>query len=573
MLETIKEISSSFFGANGENRQAFPEPPIGAETYAASATVNLLALALPLTVLQVYDRVLPNAAFETLALLIIILCCAVCIDAALKYLRSKVVNWSAASFTHKLSVDAFTSMLSTKPSRFSQTTSSEHLERYNSISGLGNHISAHSRIVIVDILFIPVFSAVILLIGGWIFASVVFLFAIFGYMALKSTRSINDLIAEREQLDSRKQDFIIEILGAIHTVKANAMEPLIMRRFERLQSSASLLTRRMILLNGYSQTYQAAYASLSTISIVAVGAVLAINGRLTLGALACCMLLSSQLLQPLLRSLSSWNETKLAKHRQTRVEALFETCPHQSKVSEPFFPKRFTPKSVRLKSVTIQRGEALPLFEDLSFDIKAGSFIAIKGVDGSGRSTLLRALRYDAPITKGEIIFGDGSLAKNSEAAVRASVRYVGQTPVIFRGSILDNITLFGETPVHVALSASKFVGLDEEIARMPLGYDTVLKSNVASDLPAPTAQRITLARALAMRPSVLILDEANTLLDFAGEQQFIRALEKLRGKTTIILSSHRPSMLRLADQVYEIKGLKLVATSVPDHFRQATAS
>lgn len=558
MYLALRNIAATFLREGKEDNQKLPEPPLGPATYAASAIINLLALALPLTVLQVYDRVLPNAAFETLTVLLLLLAGAILIDAILKYLRSKVVNWSAASFTHTLNIRGLAAMLASRPSAFSKTTSSEHLERLNSISGLGNHVSSQSRTVIVDILFIPVFSAVILLVGGWLFASVVILFGVFGYLALRGTQSLNELIDKREVLDARKQDFIIEVLQSIHTVKANAMEPLMMRRFESMQSSASMLTKQMIKLTGFTQTYQAAYASLSTVTIVSVGGYLALNGRLTLGALACCMLLSSQLLQPLMKSLTSWNEIKLAQHRRARVKDIFSECTDPVP-PKPHFPRRFKPKEVMLKDVTIQYEGAPPLFERLNLQIDAGSFVAIKGEDGSGRSTLLRAFLNDAPVTKGEIIFSDDFAGAKSKTLARRSVRYVGQKPVIFRGTILENLTLFGAVPTKVALSASKFMGLDDEIVRMPLGYDTMLKNNIATDIPAPIAQRLTLTRALAMRPSVLILDEANTLLDLAGEQHFIEALQKLRGKVTVIIASHRPSLIRLADQVYEVLDNSLI--------------
>jgi ABC-type multidrug transport system fused ATPase/permease subunit len=157
----------------------------------------------------------------------------------------------------------------------------------------------------------------------------------------------------------------------------------------------------------------------------------------------------------------------------------------------------------------------------------------------------------DTPVTEGEVLIGDDSNLSGS----RGSVRYVGQTPTLFRGTILDNLTLFGELPAKTALMASRIVGLNDEIVRMPQGYDTMLKSAAGRDIPAPTAQRLCIARAIAMRPSVLILDEANTLLDFAGEQRFIEALERLRGKITIIVATHRPSLIRMADQAYEVAG------------------
>ena len=563
-LTAIAELTFS----NRSDDTVASEPPLGVATYAASTVINLLALSLPLTILQVYDRVLPNAAFDTLTALIIALVIVIGIDALLKYLRATVVNWSAASFTHKLSIRAVATMLRSRPSEFSRTMASEHLERLNAITGLGGHIGGQSRVVAVDVFFIPIFAAVIILVGGLIFSVMLTLFVIFGYLALRRTQALNEAIADREEHEARKNDFVIEVLTAMQTVKASAMEPLMMRRFERLQSSASMITRRIINITGDAHTYTAVYASLSVIAIVGFGAVLVLNGRLSLGALACCMLLSSQLLQPLMRSLSSWNEIQMAKHRRRQVAKVFENEEIDDAPSPSGSQNRRPLKAV-LENVTVQYGDAPPLFERLNLDIQAGSFVVIKGVDGSGRSSMLRLFMNDTPVAAGRVIIGDEGNAKNSGGAIQ----YVGQTPTIFRGTILENLTLFGELPAKVAIAASRLIGLDDEIVRMPMGYDTMLKNSGGRDIPAPTAQRLCIARAIAMRPSILILDEANTLLDLAGEQRFIEALKKLRGRITIIATTHRPSLLKLADVAYEIEAGQLKRIDVASVEKRAAAS
>ncbi len=545
-----------------------PEPAVSTSTYIASAIVNLLALALPFTILQIYDRVLPNASFDTLTALVTLLVGVVVVDAILKYLRASLVNWSAASFTHKLSMKALSTMLAARPSQYSRTMASEHLERLTAVTGLGGHLGGQSRLVAVDILFIPVFAAVIVLVGGPIFFVVLGLFGMFGYLALRRTNSLNTAIAESETHEARKHDFIIEVLRTMQTVKSTAMEPLMMRRFERLQSSASMITQRIIRLTGEAQTYSVMYAALSVIAIVGVGAVLVLNGRLTLGALACCMLLSSQLLQPLMRSLASWNEIQLARHRRGRVSKIFEGASEAAPVAVEYH-ERFQPRQVVLKNVTVQYAGAEPLFENLDLEIPKGALVAIKGADGSGRSSLLRLLMDDTPVARGVVQVGD---SKDMSVA-RSAVRYVGQTPTIFRGTILENLTLFGELPTNAALSASRIVGLDDEVVRMPLGYDTMLKSSAGRDIPAPTAQRLTIARALATMPSVIILDEANTHLDLAGEQRFVEALRHLRGKITIILATHRPSLIKMADDAYEISDRQVKRIDRNAHDARAVAS
>ncbi len=553
MLRDVLNIIAELTRNEASDNTVMSEPPLSATIYVASAIVNVLALALPFTILQIYDRVLPNASFDTLTALVSVLVGVVAVDAVLKYFRASLVNWSAASFTHKLSMKALATMLTTRPAQYSRTMASEHLERLTAVTGLGAHLGGQSRLVAVDILFIPIFAAVIVLVGGPIFFIVLALFAVFGYLALRRTHALNAAIAEQETHEARKHDFIIEILRTMQTVKSTAMEPLMMRRFERLQSSASMITRRIIKLTGEAQTYSAMYAALSVIAIVGAGAVLVLNGRLTLGALACCMLLSSQLLQPLMRSLASWNEIQLAKHRRTRVAKIFEDSDDEPETSFEYHG-RFQPKKVVIQNVTVQYGDARPLFEDLNLEISEGSLVAIKGADGSGRSSLLRLLMADTPIAKGSVLIGDAADATST----RGAVRYVGQTPAIFRGTILENLTLFGELPTKAALAASRIIGLDDEVVRMPLGYDTMLKSSAGRDIPAPTAQRLTIARALATIPSVLILDEANTHLDLAGEQRFVEALRHLRGKITILVATHRPSLIKMADDAYEISAREL---------------
>ncbi len=547
-------------------RSDLDEPLPGAMVYTGSIVINLFALALPLTVLQIYDRVLPNASFDTLAVLIATLTVVVIIDGILKYCRSYLINWAAASFTHNLSVKALSVMMKTPPSRHAAISASEHLDRLNSITGLGGYLGGQSRVVLIDILFIPLFAGIIILLGGPLFLVPLFLFGFFGYHAMKRTRLLRETIEEREKSDSRKYDFVIETLQSMQTVKSLAMEPLMMRRFERLQSAESVVVRRLIKLTGSAQNTSAMYASLSAVIIVCVGAFLVIAGDLTIGGLACCMLLSSQLLQPIMRSLSAWNEVNLADHRRDRIAEIFKVTQyiHEGNDDNPQthnrqFLTKLSPESVSLNRVTIKFGDAPPLFDKVNFDAPAGALIAVKGKDGSGRTSLLRAIAGDITPTNGEIRIG-GKLVNGDNATLsRASIRYVEQKPTTFRGTILENLTLFGTLPATSALWASRLIGLDKEVVRMPLGYDTPLRSLSGRGIPASTAQRICIARALATKPSVLILDEANTSLDIPSEKEFSAALSHLHGDITIILATHRPSLIRLADATYEASAGALI--------------
>lgn len=550
-----------------DSSHGLPAAALGPSVYAGSAVVNLLALALPLSILQIYDRVLPNASFDTLTVMITALIGVLFVDIVLKYCRAFYVNWTAASFTHKLSTRALNVMMSSAPSKFGRAPASEHLERLNSVFGLGDYLGGQARVVSIDILFIPIFAGVIILVGGPIFFVPLSLFAIFGYFAIRRTDNLSATIAEKEEQDSRKYDFIIETLKSVQTIKSMAMEPLMMRRFERLQASSSVVVRRLVGLTNETQNFSALYASMSAATIVFIGALLVLNGRLTIGGLACCMLLSSQLLQPLLRSLAAWNESRLADHRRDRVEDIFSDVPDVDEAnteieSAQLYNAEFSPKAVELKDVVISYGDGPPLFENATMKAAAGEMIAVKGGNGCGRTSLLRTMIGDVVPTAGEICI-DGKTIDNVDASsIRASVRYVGQIPTTFRGTILENLTLYGALPATTALWASKIIGLDDEVIRMPLGYDTPLRSSSGRDIPAATAQRICIARALATKPAILLLDEANASLDMQGERQFIEALKQLHGSMTIILAAQRPSLIALADAAYEVRDHRVIPSA-----------
>lgn len=558
MFSEHKRVLKTLITAGAHGDGAFanaPEPEASKPVLAGSMAINFLALALPITILQVYDRVLPNAAFTTLNALILGLCAVIVIDLALKHARSFVLSWAGAAYAHKTSTDAMKTILKSSPSAINEMPVAGHLDRISSINSVGDYLSGQSRIVKIDMFFIPLFAAVIFIVGGPLLLVPIALFGVFGYLAFRRTETLRAAVEDRETTDARKNDFIIETLKSMPTVKSLATEPSILRRFERLQLHSSDVVRRTIVLTSTAQTYAAVFASLSTISIVAAGAVLVIHGQLTIGGLACCMLLSSQLLQPLTKILSAWNEIQLAEHHREKVNQIFDDAPPQlEQTNDGAAPIIKSPARVSIRKLSLDDGESKQHFENLNLDIPAGAMVAFRGDDSSGRTSLLRAITGEKEPKKGAVCIGDVVATPQTMPAVRNAVRYVSQKPVIFRGTILENLSLFGKTQTDACLWASTLIGLDKEIVRMPLGYDTRLENTSSLDIPASTAQRICIARAIAMRPAVLIFDESNTSLDLQGEKEFITALQKLNGKMTVLLATHRPSICRLADLVYDVE-------------------
>ncbi|MEP3277026.1 MAG: ABC transporter transmembrane domain-containing protein [Stappiaceae bacterium] len=526
-------------------------PGLSRPVVIASILANILGLAMPLTVLQIYDRILPNQSTHTLLLLILGLSAILVFDGAIKITRSLVIGWSAASFGYQAQVEAFQRLVKSPPYLIDHEPVSVQMNRLNSLQSISDFFGGPSRVLAIDLPATMIFFAVMYLIGGPIALVPLVLLVIFAAVTLRRNRELQQTVEVRSDHDNRKYDFVIEVLSGIHTVKSMAMEPLILRRFERLQRQVGEHSYRSIELSNDSQSAAGMYSTFSTVCVVIAGSLMAINGNLSVGAVAACTLLSGQIIQPMLRGISTWTELQRIRHDSSEAEKLFE-LPLANLSPITVSPISGTMVASGL-SHRYEREENDTL-KGVAFEFKAGEMIGLRGADGSGRSTLMRIVSGDQKPQAGSIYLDGIDLYGPTHEALRDQISYVGATAPLFRGTILDNLTMFGcSSDAQHGRRAAALIGLEKDIHLLPQGYDTLLGAGIIENLPASTTQRIAIARAIASGPRILILDEANSVLDQFGESALIKALHKLRGQLTILIVSHRPSMLAIADRRYEI--------------------
>lgn len=518
--------------------------------YVSSAVINILGLALPLTILHVYDRVLPNQAFNTLAMLVIGLLCVVVLDSMLRIARGGIMGWRAASFGHRESLDAMARLMSSNAGNVQKTKASALISQLQALTDMAEFQGSTARLLLIDIVWVPVFAVVITIIAGPLIAvPALFLIGFIFYISFQ-TRRLRRIIDTREQVEERKYDFMLETLQTMQTVKSHAMEPLMMRRFERLQSASSLELKHNVLASQTIAQAAGLFAMLMTMGVVFFGALMVIGNSLTIGALAACMLLSSQMMQPIMRSLQSSTQIVQNAHKQSEVEKLYAQISDQPVTIEPVTRHQpdFAPAPVQVQRLSVKGPNGQPLFEHLNLDIEAGQFVGLKGADGSGQSVFLRSIMGDLTPAFGQILI-NGIPVRHKQPRVS----YVGQVPQVFRGTILDNLTLFGTYTVEDAKWVAELTGLTPEIHRLPDGFDTQLLGSANPELSTAFSQLVCIARAIVSKPSVLLLDASNNGLDAKTETAFAQMIQRLSGQVTIILATQRPSLLRNADLIFEL--------------------
>ena len=502
--------------------------------------------------MQVYDRVIPNHSLATLAYLFLGLTIAIAIDYVLKISRSALLSWHAMQFVERVEDEGVARFLRSPNGAFERDAAAVNVSRYAAAAALAEYHSGQARLVAIDLPFVAIALIVLTIVGGAMVLVPAGLFCFFAALAIGRARKFRQILDSRTAQDNRKYDFTAEVLAGIHTVKGMAMEPQMQRRFERLQQAVAETTMASILTGQANQTSAMLYGSVSQLIVVTIGGTQVINDHLTMGALACCTMLSGQILQPLLRAISLWTERESVDHRRAEIRLLLDIPS-----VEPA-PARLSNISgdIQFENVSFRYDAAADLaLEAVNLSIKAGAIVGVQGKDGSGRTTLLKLIQGDIEPASGRVSIGGVSTTGQDFLAVKRSIAYVGANPVIFSGTIMENLTLFSPEKRDFARKMSQLLGLEATINLLPDGYETILGRGIGDDLPMSIAQQVNIVRALTNRPRVLALDEANMVLDAIAEPALIRALKTLRGHLTVIVVTHRPSLLAQCDRVMIVEG------------------
>lgn len=524
----------------------------------ASLFINLLSLAMPLSLLQIYDRILPNSSFNTLAMLIGGIAIALLLEAALRVGRSYLSGWVGARFEHMAGCAAIERVLSTSVNDFEKEGSGVHLERIGSLGTLKEFYAGQAIMTLFDLPFAFIFLMLISYLAGSLVFVPIVIIALFAISAMRVGTSLRGALAERMQADERRFNFIIEVLSGIHTLKSMAMETQMLRRYERLQEACAKTDYEVTRHSSTAMGLGALFSQITMFCVVGFGSTFVIDGQLTVGGLAACTMLSGRAMQPLQRAVGIWARFQSIQLARGKLREIFELQP-ETEGNLPALGNEYSGR-IELRDVALQfQDDQPPLFSNVNLRVEPGEIIGISGGNASGKSSLLYIIMGAMRASEGQVLIGGQDLNELDPSSVRRKIAYLPQHGVLFNGTILENLTMFKPELEEKALRMARLLGLDDAVARMPLGYDTHVGNGAYDSLPRGIKQRVAIARALMTDPVVLLFDEANAAMDSAGDRVLTEFLEQARGKRTLILVSHRPSLLRMADKVYDLNDGELV--------------
>ncbi|MBF0322221.1 MAG: ATP-binding cassette domain-containing protein [Magnetococcales bacterium] len=532
-----------------------------------SFIINLLGLLVPLALIQVYNRILPNHATQTLSLLVLGVLVALVVEAALRSVRAYHMGWMGARFEHQVSCNSFRRLLYAAPEEIEKADGSKFMEGMNAINQVGELYSGQALMALFDLPFLVMYLFLVYLLAGPLalvpLGALILISVPSAYVGFSLKKTLKQDMDQKQ----RRYSFITETLDRIHSVKALAMESLLLRRHEMLLIKGLRQTYDLIFLGAIMPAFSSFTAQGMTAMVIAFGAIQVIDGDLTTGGLAACTMLAGRSLQPIQALVAGWTRLQAIRMARQEVNALL-TIPQRENLAEHASGEPLS-GAIQLQNISFEvtkntgwqkPGEPPPpvhktaILTDISLTIDPGECIGIVGDSGSGKSTFLKLITGAAQPTQGTVRI-DSREVHLLPQHLSAQIGYIPQKGTLFNGTILQNLTMFDDTRQSVALTMAARLGLDAVVARMPKGYHTVVGDGAQDTLPAGVQQRIVIARILAREPKILLFDEANMAIDSAGDNLLRTCLENMKGECSIILISQRPSLLRMADRVFRLQG------------------
>lgn len=542
------------FGWTWFARAFFARKPVIRDIVLASFVVSLIGLAYPLATQAIVDKVITNQATSTLIALGTGIAMMAVFTGLMGWLRQKLLLRLSNVVDSDLSQRVMLHLLQLPLPYFHGKTTGTLINKVHGIERIRSFMAGAFLLCALDLPFMLVFLALMVSYSISLTGVVLAFLAVMLALSLVAAPILRSHANESMQLGAKLQGFVTEQVAAVETLKCLQLEPHVARQFQGLNEAQLQSNLRLQeFSNGYNSFMQVA-EQLMNASVLCLGAYWAMTGTdLTIGMLVAFQMFAQRVVQPVLKLSGMWQELQ-----QVRVSAkmlgdivnqpIERYSAHDSSAGAP-------KGEVSVQGLSFSYAkDRPPIYENLSFDLKAGSLVLVTGPSGSGKSTLAKVLLGLYPNYKGSIKLDGRDIRSMSVNELRRSFGVVPQESVLFSGSVIENLMAVApDATMERAVLACKMAGVHSVVENLPEGYQTKLGER-GSGLSGGQRQRLAIARALLKRPRVLIFDEAVASLDDESMEHIATTANELRGKVTILFVTHKVPASLLVDQRLTLK-------------------
>ena len=535
------------------------------EVLIASFFLQLFALVSPLFLQVVIDKVLVHRTISTLDVLVIGLVSISIFEAILGGLRTYLFAHSTNRIDVELGARLFRHLLALPLAYFEARRTGDSVARVRELENIRQFLTSSALTLVVDLFFTFVFLAVMFYYAPLLTWIVLGAFPFYIGISAGATPLFRRRLDEKFRRGAENQAFLVESVNGVETLKAMAVEPQMQRRWEEQLAGYVAASFRVISLgNSASQAVQLISKIVTALTLY-FGALLVIDGSLSVGELVAFNMLAGRVTGPVLRLAQMWQDFHQARLSVQRLGDILNTTPEPS-----FNPARAALPAIRgdvfFEHVTFRyRIDGPEVLSDISFDVPAGQIVGIVGTSGSGKSTLAKLIQRLYIPESGRIFVDGVDLAMVDPAWLRRQVGVVLQDNVLFNRSVRDNIALADPAmSIEQVIAAAQLAGAHDFILEMPEAYDTIVGERGTS-LSGGQRQRIAIARALITNPRILIFDEATSALDYVSERVIQTNMKQIAQGRTVFIIAHRLSSVRQTNRIITIDRGRIVEDGTHD--------
>ena len=514
---------------------------------------NTLSLLFPLTLLQIYDRVIPNKSLSTLAVLSVVVITAIICEAILRTCIAKINQWLDAKFEYQYGIENIKKIMKLPIREFTSKGIGFYLEKLEQMNDLKNFYAGQALTSIFNTPFIIIFLLLITHIGGYLVLAPITVITCIALMLYYLTPQVNKSNEEKQKNNISISNFTINTLNNIHYIKSQALESQMLRRHERLYQKKREL-HHTELKKHLMQLIMQMGSQLMMILVAIVGAPLVMTNSLSIGGLAACIIISSRCVQPLNTMAQVWIQLQTAIETKTSIDNAFHFDDTNSLQNQLIG----NPIEIHIDNVSILKENKL-ILKNINLHIHHGICIAIEGSKGLIKSVLFEALLKDTVPNQGNIYINKTNINEIPQKNLATVFSYITKDQSLYNATILENLTEFHKNRDSTALQIAEEIGLMTFVNKLPQGIHTELNISAINQMPSGIKQLITITRGLTRPSSIILFDEANAYLSIQSDKKVINLLKKIKHTKTIIIASQRQSLNNIADVKYKIEKNRLL--------------
>lgn len=525
----------------------------------AALLINIFALGLPLFTMTVYDRVVPNRAEETLWVLAVGVLLMVLFDAGLRITRSYILDVAGKRVDVTLSAKIMERVLGLRMAD-RPTSVGSFAANLRAFESVRDFVASASITTIIDLPFVFLFFFALAWISPWLLVPPVVCIVILLVASLVVQQKMQELVEITQRATSQRNATLIESLVGIETIKFTVAESEFQRKWEHstiflAQNGTKLKLLSAVIMN-LAQTLQ----QLVSVSVLVVGVYLLMDNQISMGAIIASSMLAGRAMAPFGQVAGLLMQFHHAKNGLASVEQHMKTEPERAK-DAAFLHRATFQGTIEFKNVSFTYpGQQQGALSNVSFKIGAGEKVAFIGRVGSGKSTIQRLILGLHQPTQGAILIDGIDMRQIDPAELRRAAGFVSQDVSLFYGTLKENITLGAPfASDQDILAASELAGVTEFANRHPRGFDMAIGERGES-LSGGQRQAVGIARAVLNDSPILLLDEPSSAMDHQSEAGLKARLSRFSAGKTVILVTHRTSLLELIERMIVIDNGQIMA-------------